>query len=275
MKNIVQKKDIDIDLAPSKRPLIFEKIREERGEFGLVQVATFGTETTKSAILSACRGYRSEEYSDGIDVSSAQYMSSLIPQTRGFVWPIHDVVYGNLEKDRKPVTAFIREVEKYPGLLEIIISIEGIINKRSTHASGVILYGKDPFETASFMRSPSGDLITSYNLKDCESAGDTKYDLLATKVTDKMIKCIELLIENDKIENDSLRNIYNKYLHPSTIDIKNKNIWDHLAKGDILDVFQFNTGVGLAIAKKLKPVNPLEMTAANAISNIVATQPFC
>ena len=29
-------KDIDIDLAPSKRPAIFKAIREERGEFGLI-----------------------------------------------------------------------------------------------------------------------------------------------------------------------------------------------------------------------------------------------
>lgn len=74
--------DIDIDLAPSKRPAIFEKIREERGKFGLVQVATFGTEGTKSAILTACRGYSSEEFPHGIDVDEAQYMSSLIPQER-------------------------------------------------------------------------------------------------------------------------------------------------------------------------------------------------
>ena len=74
--------DIDIDLAPSKIQKIFNKIREERGELGLVQICTFGTEGTKSAILTACRGYRSEEYPDGIDVDAAQYMSSLIPQER-------------------------------------------------------------------------------------------------------------------------------------------------------------------------------------------------
>ena len=62
--------------------MIFEKIREERGEFGVVHVVTFGTEATKSAIQTACRGYRSEEYPDGIDVDIAQYMSSLIPQER-------------------------------------------------------------------------------------------------------------------------------------------------------------------------------------------------
>ena len=71
-------KDIDLDLAPSKLPKIFEEIRKERGEFGIVQVCTFGTEATKSAVLTACRGYRSEDYPEGIDVDDAQYISSLV-----------------------------------------------------------------------------------------------------------------------------------------------------------------------------------------------------
>ena len=192
--------DIDIDLAPSKRPAIFDAIRRERGELGLVQVATFGTEGTKSAILTACRGYRSEDYPDGIDVDLAQYMSSLVPQERGFLWSINDVVYGNEEKDRRPVAPFIREVNNYPGLLDIIMSIEGLVNKCSSHASGVILYGNDPFETASFMRTPSGDLITCYDLHKAEAAGDTKYDFLVTEISDKIIKCFALSITPSSVK---------------------------------------------------------------------------
>jgi len=262
--------DIDIDLAPSKRPSIFNAIREERGEFGLIQVATFGTEGTKSAVLTACRGYRSEDYPDGIDVDQAQYMSSLIPQERGFLWDIKDVVYGNPEKDRKPVTTFIREVNRFPGLLDIIMSIAGLVNKRSSHASGVILYGEDPYDTAAFMRTPSGDLITCYDLHKAEAAGDTKYDFLVTEVSDKIIKCIELLIEDGVIKQDSLRNTYNSILHPEVLDTTDKKIWEHLAAGDVLDVFQFSGGVGLAIAKKLKPQDPLEMTAANAMMRLMS-----
>ena len=262
--------DIDIDLAPSKRPAIFEAIRKERGELGLVQVATFGTEGTKSAILTACRGYRSEDFPDGIDVDQAQYMSSLIPQERGFLWPISDVINGNEEKDRKPVAPFIREVNNYPGLLTIIQSIEGLVNKRSSHASGVILYDNDPFETAAFMRTPSGDLITCYDLHKAEAAGDTKYDFLVTEISDKIIKCFELLTADKVIEDIGLRNLYNKYIHPEVIDTTDHRIWEHLAAGDVLDVFQFSTGVGLAIAKKLKPKNPMEMTAANAMMRLMS-----
>ena len=163
--------DIDLDLAPSKIQKIFTEIRKERGELGLVQVCTFGTEGTKSAILTACRGYRSEEYPDGIDVDAAQYMSSLIPQERGFLWPIEDVVNGNPSKDRKPVKAFIAAVNQYPGLLDIITRIQGLVNKRSSHASGVILFDENIFDTAAVMKTPKGALITQWDLHDQEAAG--------------------------------------------------------------------------------------------------------
>lgn len=262
--------DIDIDLAPSKRPLIFEKIREERGQLGLSQVATFGTEGTKSAIQTACRGYRSEEYPEGIDSDIALYMSSLIPQERGFLWEITDVVYGNEERDRKPVKAFLTEVNKYPGLLDIIMYICGLVNKRGVHASGTILYGEDPYETAGFMRAPGGDIITCWDLHEAEAAGDTKYDFLVTEASDKIIICYEFLKQDGCIPNIGLREFYDTYLHPEVIDVDKEVLWQHLAAGDILDIFQFATGVGLMIAKKLKPQNMLEMTAASALMRLMS-----
>lgn len=163
--------DIDCDLAPSKRPLILKKIREERGELKVLQVATFGTEGTKSAILTACRGYRSEEYPDGIDNDTAQYIASLIPQERGFLWSLDDVTKGDPEKGRKPINTFNEEINKYPGLLNIIYGIDGLVNKRSQHASGVILYNNDPWETGAIMRSPNGDLTTQFSLHHAELMG--------------------------------------------------------------------------------------------------------
>ena len=257
-------------MAPSKRKAIFKAIREQRGELGLVQVSTRGTEGTKSAVLTACRGYRSKEYPDGIDVDEAQYLSSLIPQERGFLWSLNDVVYGNEEKDRKPVKTFIEEISRFPRLLEIAMGIEGLINKRSEHASGVILYDEHPFETAAFMRTPSGSLVTQYDLHDAEEAGDIKYDFLLTEISDKLIKCCELLEEDNVIPQDNLRNTYNKILHPEVINTEDKRIWEHLEKGDVLDVFQFNSGSGLAIAKKVKPQNPMEMTIANALMRLMS-----
>lgn len=269
--------DIDTDLSPSKRKLIFKKIREERGELNLLQVATFGTEGTRSAILTACRGYRGSqnengdfEYPDGIDVDIAQYMTGLIPQERGFLWPLEDVIHGNGEKDRKPIKAFISEVEKYDGLLDIMISIEGLVNKRSQHASGVILYNSSPFETDAIMRSPNGDLTTQFSLHDAEALGDTKFDFLVTEICDKITNALNLL-KNDGYfqECNNLREIYEKYLHPEVIDLEDKRIWEALAAGTVLDVFQFNSDVGLQAAKLIKAENPIEMTMANALMRLM------
>ena len=166
-KDRVELPDIDIDLCPSKRPLILNKIKKERGQrfkpgidqlsrnnLGCTLVATFGTETAKSTILTACRGYRSEACPDGIDTDNAQYLSSLVPQERGALWSIDEMVYGNKEKGRKPVQLFNQELEKYPGLLAIMFGIQGLINKRSSHASGVIFFDEDPYEVGCFMRTP-------------------------------------------------------------------------------------------------------------------------
>ena len=126
-KERIELGDIDLDLNPSKRPLILQRIKEERGKnfnadiddlsrknLGCTLIATFGTEGTRSTILTACRGYRSEDCPDGIEVDIAQYLSSLIPQERGFLWPLSDVVYGNEEKGRKPNKTFLNEVQQYP-----------------------------------------------------------------------------------------------------------------------------------------------------------------
>lgn len=279
--------DIDIDLCPSKVGLILQKIAVERSKmfnddvpdwakrlFGCTRISTFGTEGTKSAILTACRGYRSEDYPDGIDVDQAQYMASLIPQERGFLWPIKDVLEGNEEKNRKPVAVFIREINNYPGLLDIVKGIEGLVNKRSSHASGIVLFDGDPFEHSAFMKTPKGEIITQYNLHDAEYMGLTKYDFLVTEVQDKIVQTIQFLQEDGEIEKDlSLREIYNKYLHPSVLPIKtDTKMWDALGDVSVINTFQFDSAEGSKAARQLKPRTILEMADANGLIRLMGEE---
>lgn len=265
--------DIDIDLATSKRPKILEKIREERGELNLLQVATFRTESSRSAIKSACRGYRGQklkngkwEYPNGIDIDIANYLSSMVPVERGFCWTLDEMVHGNEEKDRKPKKEFVSELEKYPGLLDIMLSIEGIVCGRGQHASGVILYNDSPFETNAIMKSPNGDLTTQFDLHMSELMGDTKFDYLVTEVCDKIITCIELLQEDRLLpKENSLREIYNEYLHPEKIDIENPEIWKAINSNQILDLFQFDSPVGRQGIAQVQPKNITELLMTNAL----------
>lgn len=189
---------------------------------------------------------------------------------RGFLWSIHDVVYGNEEKDRKPNETFIKEVSKYPGLLKIIQSIEGLICKRGQHASGVILYNNSPYDTNALMRSPNGDLTTQFDLHMSEQCGDVKYDFLVTEICDKITICIDMLQKEGFFEPDlGLRQVYDRYLHPAVLNLKDSRMWDALGNGTVMDVFQFSTGVGLATAKQIKPRDPVQLTSANALMRLM------
>ena len=285
-KERVELGDIDLDLCPSKRPLILQKIKEERGvnfiseiddesrrNLGCTLIATFGTEGTKSAVLTACRGYRSEEFPDGIDVDTGQYLSSLIPSERGFLWPLKDVIYGNKDKDRKPIAPFITEINQYPGLLDIAMAIEGLINKRSSHASGVILFDEDPYEFGCFMKTPKGEIITQWDLHKCEACGMTKYDFLVTEVQDKIVETIRLLQKYNKIDSNlTLREVYNKYLHPEVLPLDDKKIWEALQNNNVLNIFQFDSDVGSQAAKKIRPTNILEMADANGLMRLMTAE---
>ena len=278
--------DIDIDLAPSKRPMILQQIKNERGKrfnsdidelsrknLGCTLIATYGTETSKSAIQTACRGYRSEEYPDGIDNDISQYLSSLVPVERGFVWSLHEVYYGNEEKGRKPITTFINEVNKYPSLLDIMFGIEGLVKQRGSHASGVIMNDEDPYEFLAYMKTPSGDIITQFDLHDCERMGATKYDFLVTEVQDKITECIRLLQKDNVIDSNlSLKEVYNKYLHPSILPIDDEKTWSVIQQASSLDLFQLDSDIGRQGAKKIKPTNIEELSAVNGLIRLMTSE---
>lgn len=273
-KERVELPDVDLDLCPSVLPKIFERVRQERGELGVVQIATFKTEKTKNVVLSACRGYRSKEYPNGIDPDQAQYISSLIEQERGFLYTLSDTVNGSVEKGRKPNKTFIKEVAQYPGLLDIMTGIEGLVCGRSSHASGVIFLEKGKeFESCALMRTSNGTLITQLDLHEQEARGNVKYDWLLTDISDKILTCLKLLQKYGKIEaNLSIKEAYYKYLAPDKLPTKEKKYWDAIASGHVLSLFQFDSNVGRQAAKKIKPTSIAEMTLANALMRLMSSE---
>jgi DNA polymerase-3 subunit alpha len=151
--------------------------------------------------------------------------------------------------------------------------IEGLINKRSSHASGVILFDEDPYQFGCFMRTPKGEVITQYDLHMAEAAGMTKYDFLVTEVQDKLVQGIELLQKDNQIESDlTLREVYDKYFHPNVLPLNDKKIWKVLQENSVLNIFQFDSDVGSQAAKKIKPDNILEMSDANGLMRLMTSE---
>lgn len=162
--------DVDIDTSAIARGKILDLMKEEYGQDNVVNIGTFGTEGTKSTVQTACRGL-------GVDDGMGDFLSSLVPVERGSAWSLKDIFEGNEEKERKPVTEFVNEVQSIPNLKETMFRIEGLINKRSVHASGVFFLDKKTEDRLIVMRSRNGQKVTQYDMKVAEDTlGLVKYD---------------------------------------------------------------------------------------------------
>lgn len=264
--------DIDIDISSHKRNKAFNCLRNYYQSFGgdLVRVCTFGTETSKSAIQTACRGLK-------INNDIGLLLSSLIPVERGFVWSLSDCYYGNMDKHREAITEFKNIVDSYidKDLLSIALGIEGLINKRSSHACGCVPTNHKITYNNAIMRTPSGELVTQYDLGDTETMGLIKYDFLNTQTSAMIQLTLEMLIKEGHVKwEGSLRKTYDKVLHPDVLmDIKDdENLWKLLTDGKLISAFQFDSGVGEQAIKLIQPTKFIEAMSANNLMRLMAEE---
>lgn len=153
--------DIDFDIEGGRRGQVLNAFRRVYGEDRVANVATFRTEKSKSAILTAARGL-------GIDVDVAQYISSLIPADRGMLRSLSQCYYGDEENGWAPIKQFIIEMNNYPELWQVAQKIEGMICGYGIHAGGVIFVDEPFTESTALMRAPDGTICTQFELHDCE-----------------------------------------------------------------------------------------------------------
>ena len=154
--------DVDVDIEGGRRKQVLDHLRKVYGDDRVANVATFGTEKSKSAILTACRGL-------GIDVDIAQYLASMIASDRGMLRTLDQTFYGDEENDFAPNKQFVYEMtENYPEVWQVAKKIEGLVCRLGEHAGGVI-FVDEPFENSTaLMRAPNGDIMTQFDLHDCE-----------------------------------------------------------------------------------------------------------
>lgn len=154
--------DVDVDIEGGKRTQVLKALRSYYGEDNVANVATFRTEKSKAAILTAARGLK-------IDVDTAQYLAGLIPSDRGQTRTLKQCFYGDEEAGFTPIKTFVEEMtNNYPELWEVAQRIEGLVCGLGVHAGGVIFVDEPFTNSTALMRAPDGTIITAFDLHDSE-----------------------------------------------------------------------------------------------------------
>jgi DNA polymerase-3 subunit alpha len=257
--------DIDFDTESDKRAKVFNEVKKYFNSIGgdVINVCTFGTEGTKSAIKTAGRGLNIED-------EVVSYITSMIPNERGFDWSLKECYYGDEEKERQPIKAFVEQMKLHPRLWELAQSIEGLITRLGVHASGVVCVNDDFNNYNSYMKTSKGQIVTSYDLHTLERCGMVKYDFLTVSALDRIHQTMNYMLEDGTMEwQGSLRRTFNHYIGMDNLDYTSSDMWDLVGKGLISSLFQFDTLVGSQAIKDIQPRSVEELAISSSLMRLM------
>ena len=259
--------DVDFDIEGGRRADVLNKFRQFYGEDRVANVATFRTEKSKSAILTAARGL-------GIDVDIAQYIASLVPADRGQLRSLDQCMYGDKENDWAPIKQFQIEMEQnYPELWEVAHKVEGLICGSGIHAGGVIFVDEPFTESTGLMRAPDGTICTAFELHDCEDVSLIKYDALSVEAMDKIHNCIDLLCEYGYAERkDTLKETYESLIGIYTIERDDPEMWKMVWNHEINSLFQMEKQSGIQGIATLHPTSVDDLAILNSTIRLMAQE---
>ncbi len=259
--------DVDVDIEGGRRKQTLDHLRRVYGDDRVANVATFGTEKAKSAILTACRGL-------GIDVDIAQYLSSMVAEDRGIQRTLSQTFYGDEDAGYHPNQQFVYEMtENYPEVWEVAQKIEGLVCRLGEHAGGVIFVDEPFTKSTALMRAPNDDLMTQYDLHDCEDCSLIKYDLLSIEALDKMHICLNLLEESRYIEpEENLRQTYEKVLGIYNLEREAPEMWKMVWNHDIQSLFQMEKQSGIQGIALTHPESVDDLATLNSVIRLMAQE---
>ena len=259
--------DVDFDIEGGRRADVLNAFRREYGSDRVANVATFRTEKSKSAILTAARGL-------GIDVDIAQYIASLIPADRGQLRTLDQCMYGDEQNDWPPIKQFVFEMtENYPELWEVAHKIEGLVCGTGIHAGGVIFVDTPFTESTALMRAPDGTICTQFDLHDCEDVSLIKYDALSVEAMDKIHNCLDLLCDYGYIERkETLKETYESVIGVYNLERTDPKMWEMVWNHEIQALFQMEKQSGIQGIATLKPTSVDDLAILNSTIRLMAQE---
>ena len=259
--------DVDVDIEGGRRKQVLDHLRKVYGEDRVANVATFGTEKSKSAILTACRGL-------GIDVDIAQYLASMIVADRGMLRTLDQTFYGDEENEWAPNKQFVYEMtENYPEVWQVAKKIEGLVCRLGEHAGGVIFVDEDFENSTALMRAPNGDIMTQFDLHDCEDCSLIKYDLLSVEAMDKIHICLDLLCEQGYIERkDTLKETYENVIGIYKLVREAPQMWQMVWNHEIHSLFQMEKQSGIQGIALTHPQSVDDLAVLNSVIRLMAQE---
>ena len=255
--------DIDLDIAPSQRHLVYEHIIEKFGADKTAYVLAIGTISDKGTIDEIGRALNLplSEVKE-IKAKYSLYTDS-IAECRDKIKKIDSIddhdedtklakeleeVLNKLEFNQKSLKD-LKEKE-YPNLFYYFDGLVGTAVSQSMHPAGIIVSPVTLPDNYGTFWSKDGKRILSINMEEIHEVSLVKYDLLGLK--------------NIEIIKDTCELAHIPYPKSHTVNWNDEQVWEHIADSPV-GIFQFESKFAYDSMKKFEChcVNDLSLVNAS------------
>jgi len=252
--------DIDMDFDDRRRSEMIRYSAERYGDAQVAQVITFGTIKAKSAIRDAARVLGPDIL--GVDNTfqvGDQLCKMMPPAAQGNEWPL---VEPRADKqsayDLSTELRQAREDPTHRRVLETAEKLEGLKRQHGIHAAAVIIGAKPLVETVPLLRTDNGETVTQYEMKACESLGLLKMDFLG-------LRNLTVVADAERHVRSN-RGVDVRVDDPTWLgEMADPAVYEMLATGHTLGVFQLDSTGMQALVRKLRPTRFEDISALLAL----------
>lgn len=221
--------DIDIDLPPTKRALVYDHIIQEFGEDYTAYILSLGTVSDKGVI---------DEIGRGLNTQWTRHSTEPSPYSLQAI----DAIKSEYESDPEGAKAAHPDVFYYfDGMLDTVVS-------QSMHPAGIIVSPVSlPDNYGTF--HADGKRILSINMEEVHEVSLVKYDLLGLK--------------NVEIISDTCSFAHIPYPKSHTLNWEDADVWQDMLTSKV-GLFQFESQFAFDYLKRYKPtrINDLSLLSA-------------
>lgn len=255
--------DIDLDIAPSQRHLVYEHIIEKFGADKTAYVLAIGTISDKGTIYEIGRALNMPL--GDVKQVKAQYslFTDGITDCNDKIKKIESIDgYENNEKCLKDLEELRSKLEynekslkdlkekQYPKLFYYFDGLVGTAISQSMHPAGIIVSPVTLPDNYGTFWSKDGKRILSINMEEIHEVSLVKYDLLGLK--------------NIEIIKDTCELAHIPYPKSHTVNWNDEKVWAHIADSPV-GIFQFESKFAYDSMKKFEChcVNDLSLVNAS------------
>ena len=237
--------DFDIDFCQQKRHSVIKYVAEKYGQDRVCQIVTFAKEQSKNAIKDVGRVL-------GLSFGETNRLTKLIPSVQ--MKPL------TIKETMEEVDEFIQITQENPKVKQTVdlgMRIEGALRQPGVHAAGVIIASQELVNLAPLSRDVNGNYICQWDMKTSEEAGLVKFDFLGLVTLDLMHLACSWINKREEPEAKAL-----KY---DNIPMADSRIYELIAAGDTLGVFQLESSGMQNLCIKMKPDRFADVSAIVAL----------